>query len=74
MEQTLPGLGAVRKPEQGLVVPSPQAIRAALLVLGDTDRKVPAPPDRLIGDRALAHGRADYLVPATFERLEEPIE
>ena len=70
----LPRVRPDRIAEQGLVVPAPESVVAAVLLVGQANRQIRRAADLVIHDRVIANGRTDNRVPVARERGEQLVE
>ena len=73
-QEALPGIGAVRPPEQTIVVAMGEAVRPGALGLADADREVAHALDTVQHDRPVPHGRPDQPEPLLRELVEQGVE
>src|SRR5450755_162881 len=70
----LPGVRTDGVAEQRLVVPSPQAVMAAVLLVGPADREIPSGADLVVDDRPIADRGTDDRVTPTSKRPQQRVE
>ena len=73
-EEALPGMGADRVPEAGLVGSPLEPVAAAVLPVGPADGKLRRRLEVVVDDRSVPDGRPEDAVAARAERADQAVE
>ena len=74
MQELLPRMRADSEAEQRLIITLLQPVGPAVLLVSPTDWKIGDRIQLVVDNRAIADGRADNLIAAAGERIEQPLE
>src|SRR5262249_25939892 len=73
-QKLFPRMRADGETEQRLIITFLQAVAPAVLLISPTGRKISDRAQLIVDNRAIAYGRADDLIPAAGERIEQLLE